>query len=64
MAILSGYKTYIIVAAFVACTLLENFAGFDIPGFTVSADWFQQVLAMLGFGTIRAGIASAARSGS
>ena len=57
LAALSGKKTYIIVTVFVLCVLLERFAGFDIPGFTVGDDWVGQVLAMLGLGTLRAGIA-------
>lgn len=57
MAILSGYKTYIIVFAFLFCVLLEKFVGFDIPGFAVGDDWLAMALGMLGIGTLRAGIA-------
>lgn len=57
LEMLQGKKTYIIVAVFVLCVLIERFAGIDIPGFTVGDDWLGQVLAMLGIGTLRAGIA-------
>lgn len=60
-AALSGKKTYLIVAIFIVCVLVEKFGGWDIPGFTVGDDWLGQVLAMLGIGTLRAGIDTAAK---
>ena len=57
LEMLQGKKTYIIVAIFIVCVLVERFGGLDIPGFTVGDDWLGQVMAMLGLGTIRAGIA-------
>lgn len=60
MNFLSGYKTYIIVALFVLCVVLERFLGFDIPGFDAGDNWLELVMAMLGLGTLRAGIAKVA----
>jgi len=54
---MQGKKTYTIIAVFVLCVVLEKFIGFDIPGFTVGDDWIGEVLAMLGLGTLRAGMA-------
>ena len=59
MAFLSGYKTYVIAGLFIACVLAEKFAGFDIPGFNAGADWLETVLAALGLGALRAGLAKA-----
>lgn len=58
MNFLSGYKTYIIVALFVLCVIAERFIGFDIPGFQVGDNWLEMVMAMLGLGTLRAGISA------
>jgi hypothetical protein len=60
MNFLSGYRTYIIVALFVLCVVLERFLGFDIPGFEAGDNWLELVMAMLGLGTLRAGIAKVA----
>lgn len=59
---LNGKKTYGIVAIFMACVFIEKFVGWDIPGFTVGDDWIGQVLAMLGIGTLRAGISASANA--
>lgn len=59
MAFLSGYKTYVIVGLFVACVLAEKFAGFDIPGFDAGSNWLETVMAALGLGALRAGVAKA-----
>lgn len=56
---LSGKKTYIIVAIFMLSIAAEKALGFDIPGFDPGTDWLDQVLMMLGLGTLRAGIAKA-----
>lgn len=60
MNFLSGYKTYVIVAVFIACVFAERFLGFDIPGFDAGNNWLEMVMAMLGIGTLRAGVASSA----
>lgn len=54
---LNGKKTYLVVTIYIVCVLLEKFGGFDIPGFSVDANWLQQVLAMLGIGALRSGVA-------
>lgn len=54
---LKGKKTYGIVAIFLLCVAAEKLFGWDVPGFDVGNDWLQLTLAMLGFGTLRAGIA-------
>ena len=54
---LSGWKTYIVVAVYIAAVLSKKFLGVDIPGFDVSGDWLSQVWAMLGLGALRAGVA-------
>jgi hypothetical protein len=53
---LKGKKTYGIVAIFLLCVAAEKLVGLDIPGFQVGNDWLQMTLAMLGIGTLRAGI--------
>jgi hypothetical protein len=57
LAALKGRKTYIVVAAFLLCVAIEKLAGIDIPGFNVEGNWLEMTLAMLGLGTLRAGIA-------
>lgn len=54
---LKGKKTYLVVAIFLICVAIEKFAGIDIPGFAVDNNWLEMTLAMLGIGTLRAGIA-------
>jgi hypothetical protein len=53
---LKGKKTYIVVAFTVIAIFLENYVGIDLPGFQPSADWVNDVLALLGIGTLRAGV--------
>lgn len=57
LAALSGKKTYIVVALFLACIGAEVGLGFDIPGFDPGTDWLAQVMGMLGIGALRAGVA-------
>ncbi len=52
----SGYRTYIIVAIFLALVAVEKLGGVDIPGFDVGDDWLQVVLGALGLGTLRAAV--------
>lgn len=54
----SGYKTYGVVILYTLCTLAVNLLGWEIPGFTPSGSWLSDVMAMLGLGTLRAGISS------
>jgi len=61
MSFLSGYKTYIIVAIFVLCVVLDRFLGIDIPGFEAGDNWLEMTMAMLGLGTLRAGVSAAAK---
>lgn len=56
---LAGKKTYIIVAISVLAILAERFLNIDVPGYEVSADWLGELLAMLGLGTLRAGMTKA-----
>lgn len=53
---LKGKKTYLVVAIFLVCVAIEKLAGIDIPGFAVENNWLEMTLAMLGIGTLRAGI--------
>lgn len=57
LAALKGRKTYIVVAVFLLCVAIEKLVGIDIPGFNVEGNWLEMTLAMLGLGTLRAGIA-------
>lgn len=54
---LKGKKTYIVVGTFLACVAIEKLGGIDIPGFAVEGNWLEMTLAMLGLGTLRAGMA-------
>ena len=53
---IKGKKTYLVVAIFLACVAIEKIGGIDIPGFTVEGNWLEMTLAMLGLGTLRAGM--------
>jgi len=52
----AGYRTYILVALFLLMTGLEKLGGVDVPGFDPGTDWLVQVMAALGFATVRAGM--------
>jgi len=54
----AGYRTYIIAAVLILCTLCEKVLGIDIPGVDVGQNWLETILAALGLGTLRAGIAA------
>lgn len=54
---LQGKKTYLVVAIFLVCVAIEKLGGIDIPGFAVEGNWLEMTLAMLGLGTLRAGMA-------
>jgi hypothetical protein len=56
---IDGYKTYIIVAVFLALVALEKIGGFDIPGFEVGEDWIGVVLGAFGVGALRSGVKKA-----
>lgn len=53
---LKGKKTYLVVGIFLACVAIEKLGGIDIPGFAVEGNWLEMTLAMLGLGTLRAGM--------
>ena len=59
---LGGWKTHLVTTfpalALLAIVVVEKYVGADIPGFVVPADWIQLVLAGLGFGALRSGIAN------
>ena len=54
---MKGKKTYLVVGIFLVCVAIEKLGGIDIPGFAVENNWLEMTLAMLGIGTLRAGIA-------
>lgn len=54
--ILSGKKTYIIVAIGLLAVAAEKIGGIDIPGFDPGSDWLGYVLGLLGIGAVRAGV--------
>lgn len=55
---MDGYKTYIVAALMIAVVAAEAFLGLDVPGVDVSsADALEYILAALGLGTLRAGVA-------
>lgn len=56
MSFLNGKKTYIIVGLYLLCLAAEKALGFDIPGFDAGEDWVGTTLAVLGLGTLRAGV--------
>jgi hypothetical protein len=58
--VLSGYKTYLIVAAMVLCIGAEVFLGIDVPGYDPGPDWLGDLLTALGIGTLRHGLAAEA----
>lgn len=51
---LTGYKTYIMVAILVAIALAEGLLGIDIPGAEVQNDWLTIVGGALGLAGLRA----------
>ena len=57
----AGYRTYIIAAVLILLVVVENGLGIDVPGVDVGPDWLTQILAALGLGSLRAGIAGATR---
>lgn len=58
-AAISGFKTYIVIAVFLACVFVEKALGFDVPAFDVGPDWVDAVLAALGLGALRDAISKA-----
>jgi len=58
---LAGWKTHLVttIPALVLAALVvsEKYAGIDIPGFDVPADWVALVLGGLGFGALRDAVA-------
>ena len=58
---MSGYRTYAIVAIGLLCVAAETLLGIDIPGFDTGGNWLEYVMGLLGLGTVRAGVAAAAK---
>lgn len=58
---LAGWKTHAVTTipaiALAVLVVAEKYAGIDIPGFDVPADWVTLVLAGLGFGALRDAVA-------
>ncbi len=57
----AGYRTYIIAAVLILVVVVEKGFGIDVPGVDVGPDLLTQILAALGLGTLRAGIAGASK---
>ena len=45
---LSGYKTYIVVAALLISVFVEKVLSIDVPGLEVSGDWMLIIMNALG----------------
>ena len=58
---LSGYKTYIVVAVLLISVFVEKVLGIDVPGLEVSGDWTLVIMNALGLGALRAGIGKVTR---
>lgn len=58
MAILSGYKTYL-VAVILALLGVANFLGVQVPGVSMQGDWLMLILNAIGLGGLRAAVAKA-----
>jgi len=59
MKFLDGYKTYIITGVFILGVIAEKFLGLDVPGFEAGEEWLQYIMAALGLGALRNGVAKA-----
>ena len=59
MSFLDGYKTYIVAGIFILGVIAEIFLGLDVPGFEPGENWVEYIMAALGLGTLRNGIAKA-----
>jgi hypothetical protein len=59
---LEGKKTYII-AILMALGSIASAFGFDIPGFPADPHWGTSLLAALGLGTLRMGVAKSNNGG-
>lgn len=57
MNMLDGYKTYIIVGVFVLGVIAEIVLGLDVPGFDPGPNWVEYIMAALGLGALRRGVA-------
>ena len=53
---LNGYKTYLVMAAFLAVVVLEKGLGLDVHGVALGEDWMLVVMNAIGLGTLRRGI--------
>ncbi|GAB4225303.1 MAG: hypothetical protein Kow0032_00820 [Methyloligellaceae bacterium] len=59
MQFLDGYKTYIVTGIFILAVIAEKFLALDVPGFDPGENWLEYILAALGLGALRNGIAKA-----
>jgi len=59
MQFLDGYKTYIVTGIFILGVIAEKFLALDVPGFDPGENWLEYILAALGLGALRNGIAKA-----
>ena len=59
MSFLDGYKTYIVAGIFILGVIAEIFLGLDVPGFEPGENWVEYIMAALGLGALRNGIAKA-----
>jgi len=57
----AGYRTYIIATVLILVVVVEKGLGIDVPGVDVGSDWLTQILAALGLGALRAGLANTAK---
>lgn len=57
MSLLDGYKTYIVTGVFLLGVIAEKFLGLDVPGFDPGEHWVEYVMAGLGLGALRSGVA-------
>lgn len=59
MSFLDGYKSYIVAGVFILGVVAEVFLGLDVPGFQPGENWVEYIMAALGLGAVRNGVAKA-----
>ncbi len=60
MNVLSGWKTYAVVAVLLVAVVIEKLLGVDVPGVVITDDWGLVVLNALGLGALRSAFAATA----
>ncbi|HEY6019723.1 MAG TPA: hypothetical protein VIY48_07425 [Candidatus Paceibacterota bacterium] len=59
MAVVNGYKTYIVASFLLGCVVL-HFMGYDVPGFNIdSSNWLDYVMTAFGLGALRSAVKKA-----